>query len=248
MSNMKASVLQTAPGTHAARVLGVLSVLGPFVGMVWLLLLPFWFAFWWFILMVPLMVGFGIWNHLKARNATRRATDRFEPVSRLHFRLCLWGLAFNTLFLAIFVPAIWVNVITGRDRYTVDTAVKEPVTAVVDAYPALVHSRTNHEDVVKDMESILDRTNTQWPNAWDHAHPLVNPHIKEVQQRAPEILEACARADAKQLGQGVFIIAFPTSDHPGYLAAAARLKEGRFATGGPDSKIYSQVVALPPIN
>ena len=244
---MSEPTLQPAPGAGAARVLGALSTLGPFAGIAWLLLLPFWFAFWWFVLIVPLMASLGIWMYWKAKRIANQAVDRFEAPSRLSFRLCLWGLVFDALFLAIFVPAIWVDVVAGRDRYTVDEAVKAPVTALVKAYPALMRSKATHQEVLKGLESVLDQTNVQGPNVWDHAYPLVNPRIKEVPQQTPEAVEAIARGEAEQLGQGVFVVAFPANGRPGCLAAAARLKQSRDATGGMNSKINSKVVELPQV-
>lgn len=246
---MGVPVLQPAPGARAARTFGTLAIVAPFAGGAWLLTTyQFWFSFWWFVLVVPLLAGLGTWKHFSAKGVWKREPSSYSKPTGLSFRFCLWGLAFDALFLGIFIPAIWVDVVAGRDRYTVNEAVKAPVTALVDAYPGLARSKTTHQEVLKGLDSVLDQTNAQGPNVWDRAYTLVNPHIEEVLQQTPEAVEAVARAEAKQLGQGVFVLAFPSNGHPGYLAAAARLKTSRDATGGADSKINSEVVELPGVD
>lgn len=235
------------PGQYdrIAQVFGVPSVLGAILGVVWLLILPLWVSLPWLVFVVPVWAGLGIWKNLAVKRAQKQGPDQDQKPSSLGLRLCLWGLAFDAILLAIAVPALWHGAVASRDYYTRNEAVVAPLTSLKEAYPALSRAHAGHQEILTRFEAVLAQANAQSQNAWDHLHPLVNPHIKEVSGQAPDAVEAVARQGAMQLGQGVLVLEFPVNGRPGYLAAAARLKKSRFATGGSGSTIVSKVVELP---
>jgi hypothetical protein len=129
---------------------------------------------------------------------------------------------------AIAIPALLGQRTRARDKVAISNVLNR-MPEMVEHYNQLSDQKHSDAEIQQDLETYLQETTKQDKNPWDISKPAFSYSIFVVTDMDQESIKDVARTKATELGQGIFIIQFPTRnganpEHSGILAGATQLK------------------------
>lgn len=129
---------------------------------------------------------------------------------------------------AIAIPALLGQRTRARDKATISNTL-DRMGDLVNQYEQISATERDEPKIVSLLENHLQESAKQDKNPWNAAQPAFSYTISVASEMDQDSLTEFAKTKATELGQGVFVIQFPSvvdgqTIHPGYLAGVAKIK------------------------